>query len=174
MVIRTALPTEAQALALLGERLWRETYTGLIPQANLELHLAETFGLVQQTGELVDPANWTLVVDVDGAPLGYALLRAHGPKVATAAVPFERPLEVARFYVDRTLHGRGAAQALMAEVLARAGAAGHDGVWLQVWEQNPRAIRFYAKVGFIDAGDATYRIGEQVDRDRLLVQALTA
>ena len=55
MVIRTALPTEAQELALLGERLWRETYMGLIPQSNLELHLAETFGLVQQTAELADP-----------------------------------------------------------------------------------------------------------------------
>ena len=110
-------------------------------------------------------------MEVDGALLGYALLRAHGPRVATTAVPFERPLEVVRFYVDRTLHGRGAAQALMAEVLARAEAAGHDGAWLQVWEQNPRAIRFYAKAGFLDAGDATYRIGEQVDRDRLLVHA---
>jgi len=172
MQIRSALPTEAQALALLGERLWRETYTGLIPQANLELHLAGTFGLVQQTGELVDPANWMLVLEVDGALLSYALLRAHGPKEATPAVPFQRPLEVVRFYVDRSLHGQGAAQALMAEVLARAAAAGHDGVWLQVWEQNPRAIRFYAKAGFIDAGDATYRIGHQVDRDRLLVHPL--
>ena len=172
MQIRPATPADAQVLADLGERLWRETYTGLIPQSNLELHLAGTFGLVQQTGELVDPANWMLVIEVDGALLGYALLRAHGPKITTPAVPFERPLEVVRFYMDRTLHGRGAAQVLMAEVLARAEAAGHDGVWLQVWEQNPRAIRFYAKAGFIDAGDATYRIGEQVDRDRLLVHTL--
>ncbi len=172
MQIRPATPADATTLALLGERLWRETYTGLIPQSNLELHLAATFGLVQQTAELVDPANWTLVVEVDGVLLGYALLRAHGPKTATPQVPFERPLEVVRFYVDRTLHGRGTAQVLMAEVLARAEAAGHDGVWLQVWEQNPRAIRFYAKAGFLDAGDATYRIGEQVDRDRLLVHTL--
>jgi len=174
MQIRPASPADAPALADLGERLWRETYTGLIPSSNLELHLAETFGLVQQTGELMDPANWTLVVDVDGVPHGYSLLRAHGPKMATAQVPFERPLEVVRFYVDRSLHGRGAAQVLMAEVLARAEAAGHDGVWLQVWEQNPRAIRFYAKAGFLDAGDATYRIGEQVDRDRLLVHSFMA
>ncbi|MFN7959327.1 MAG: GNAT family N-acetyltransferase [Holophagaceae bacterium] len=172
MLIRPALPADAEALASLGERLWRETYTGLIPAPNLDLHLAETFGLVQQTGELLDPASWFLVIEVEGVFLGYALLRAHGPKAPGPGVPFDRPLEVARFYVDRTLHGRGAAQALMAEVLARAAAAGHDGVWLQVWEQNPRAIRFYAKAGFTDAGEATFRIGKQVDRDRLLVQAL--
>ena len=172
MQIRPALPADAPALADLGERLWRETYTGLIPAANLELHLAETFGVVQQAAELTDPVNRTLVLEDHGALLGYALLRTHGPKEATPAVPFERPLEVARFYVDRSLHGRGAAHALMAEVVARATAGGHDGVWLQVWEQNPRAIRFYAKAGFLDAGDATYRIGRQVDRDRLLVRSL--
>ncbi len=172
MLIRPALPADAEALASLGERLWRETYTGLIPDSNLELHLAATFGLVQQAGELADPANWMLVIEEPTDLLGYALLRAHGPREAGPALPFQRTLEVARFYVDRRLHGRGAAHALMADVLARAAAAGHDGVWLQVWEQNPRAIRFYEKAGFRDAGGATYRIGNQVDRDRLMVQPL--
>ena len=171
MLIRTALPADAQELALLGERLWRATYTGLIPEANLELHLAETFGPAQQAAELADPANTTMVIENGDALLGYALLRAHGPEAEIPAMPFLRPLEVARFYVDQTLHGSGAAQLLMSAVLSRA-AASHDSVWLQVWEQNERAIRFYAKAGFIDAGDATFGVGEQVERDRLLVHAL--
>jgi GNAT superfamily N-acetyltransferase len=173
MLIRPALPTDALELARLGERLWRETYTGLIPASNLELHLAETFGPAQQAAELADPAGTMLVLDVDGSLLGYALLRAGGPEIERS-LAFHRPLEVVRFYVDRTLHGTGSAQALMAAVLAQATAAGHDGLWLQVWEQNPRAIRFYAKAGFTDAGGASYRIGNQVDRDRLLVHALLA
>ena len=172
MLIRPALPDEAQDLAVLGRRLWRETYAGLIPESNLELHLAETFGLPQQAAELADPAFRTLVIEEEGRLLGYALLRAHGPAGAFPSFHFVKPLEVARFYVDRALHGLGAAQGLMAAVLDHAAAAGHDGVWLQVWEQNPRAIRFYAKAGFIDAGEATYRIGKQVDRDRLLVHEL--
>jgi ribosomal protein S18 acetylase RimI-like enzyme len=172
MRIRTALPTDAQALAALGERLWRETYAGLIPASNLELHLAGTFGARQQAAELADPGCHTLVLERAGALLGYALLRACRPESATASFHFVNPLEVARFYVDATLHGRGAAQELMAAVLDHAATAGHDGVWLQVWEQNARAIRFYAKAGFTDAGEATFRVGEQVDRDRLLVHGL--
>lgn len=172
MPIRTALPTDAEALAALGERLWRETYAGLIPAANLELHLAETFGPRQQAAELADPACRTLVIETEGALLGYALLRAHAPDLAPPSFHFVKPLEVARFYLDRPLHGTGAAGDLMASVLAHAVAAGRDGVWLQVWERNPRAIRFYAKAGFVDVGGATFRIGEQVDRDRLLVHDL--
>jgi GNAT superfamily N-acetyltransferase len=173
MLIRPALSVDAQALARLGERLWRETYTGLIPASNLELHLAETFGPAQQAAELADPACTTLVIEVGGTLRGYALLRACGPEVEKS-LAFSRPVEVARFYLDRTLHGSGAAMALMAAVLSQAASAGHDGVWLQVWEQNPRALRFYAKAGFTDVGGATYRIGHQMDRDRVLVHALLA
>ncbi|WP_243382979.1 GNAT family N-acetyltransferase [Geothrix alkalitolerans] len=172
MLIRIALPSEAPALAALGERLWRETYTGLIPASNLELHLAETFGPRQQAAELADPACRTLVIAEGNALLGYTLLRACGPEEGMASFHFVNPLEVARFYVDASLHGRGAAQALMAAALDHAASAGHDGVWLQVWEQNPRAIRFYAKAGFQDVGEATFRVGEQVDRDRVLVHTL--
>jgi GNAT superfamily N-acetyltransferase len=172
MVIRPALPTETRELALLGERLWRETYTGLIPESNLALHLAATFGPDQQAAELADSNCRTLVVEHGGALLGYALLRVGGPAPSMESCHFVKPLEVARFYLDRSLHGTGAAQALMNGVLAHAAAAGHDGVWLQVWEQNDRAIRFYAKAGFIDAGGATYRIGHQIDQDRLLVHAV--
>ena len=172
MVIRLALPSEAQELALLGERLWRETYTGLIPQANLELHLAETFGESQQATELADPACRTLVLAEEGQLLGYALLKARGPVWEGAPFRFVNPIEVARFYLDASLHGGGAAQALMSAVLVESASMGHDLVWLQVWEENARAIRFYAKAGFSDAGEATYRIGNQVDRDRLLVHDL--
>ena len=172
MRIRAATTLDAPALAALGERLWRRTYTGLIPASNLELHLARTFGPAQQREELADPACRTLVLEVDGQLLGYALLRAHGPDEPRDSFHFVKPLEVSRFYLDATLHGSGAAGGLMDAVLAHAASAGHDGLWLQVWERNLRAIRFYAKAGFADAGGATFRVGEQVDRDRLLVHDL--
>lgn len=166
MRIRSALPADAQELALLGKRLWRETYEGLIPSLDLEHFLAATFGISQQAAELADPTGRTLVLAEGGRLMGYAWLRAKAPEIE---VPVDTPLEVARFYVDRTLHGTGAAQALMAAVLAHASMAGHDGVWLQVWDQNLRAIRFYAKAGFIDAGETAFLVGSLSYRDRLLV-----
>ena len=169
MVIRPALPADAQELSLLGKRLWRETYEGLIPSLNLEQYLAESFGSSQQAAELADAACRTLVLAEGGGLLGYVWLRAKAPEVE---VPFENPLEVARFYVDRSLHGTGAAQALMTAVLAHASTAGHDGVWLQVWEANPRALRFYAKAGFTDVGETVFLVGSLSYRDRLLTHRL--
>ena len=169
MVIRPAVPADAQELALLGKRHWRETYVDLIPASDLESYLAEAFGPSQQAAELADPACRTLVLAEGGVLLGYAWLRAKAPEVE---VPFDSPLEVARFYVDRALHGTGAARSLMAAVLAHAASAGHDGVWLQVWEENPRALRFYAKAGFKDVGETVFLVGALSYRDRLLTHRL--
>ena len=45
-------------------------------------------------------------------------------------------------------------------------------MWLSVWEQNPRAIAFYAKVGFRDVGSADFHVGSDRQTDRILVTAL--
>ncbi len=174
MPIRPALPADAPKLSALGERLWRATYEGLIPAPDLNQHLAQTFGPTQQAAELADPACTTLVIEEDGVLLGYTLLRARGPEAEGNAAAFARPCEIARFYLDHSLHGSGTAQELMAAILAHAMSAGHDGLWLQVWEQNPRAIRFYAKAGFRDIGETVYPVGALVYQDRLLVHSLMA
>ena len=170
MEIRPARPDEAQALADLGERLWRATYTGLLPQEDLDAHLAGAFGPRQQAAELADPAARMLVLDRGGERLGYTFLRG------TPAPPFEgspmplRPMQVCRFYLDPSLHGTGAAAALMASAAAAAADLGHDGLWLQVWTRNPRAIRFYQKVGFRVGGPASYQVGRRVECDHLMVR----
>ena len=40
-----------------------------------------------------------------------------------------------------------------------------EGVWLGVWERNPRAIAFYEKHGFAAVGEQTYRVAGEVQRD---------
>jgi ribosomal protein S18 acetylase RimI-like enzyme len=42
-------------------------------------------------------------------------------------------------------------------------------LWLSTWEQNPRAIAFYTKAGFTDAGSADFFVGSDRQRDRVLV-----
>ena len=80
-----------------------------------------------------------------------------------------RPAEIQRIYVAREWHGRGAAQALMAEALRLAGSGGADAVWLGVWERNPRAIAFYRKLGFVENGDHVFPLGDDPQRDVVMV-----
>ena len=169
MLIRHALPADADAFAALAERLWRSTYADLIPAPDLEAHLAEAFGPPQQAAELAHADCRTLLLEGGGNLLGYALLHAHGPVPGTSTTLFSKPLEIARFYLDPTVHGTGAARELMEAIFAEAATAGHDGVWLQVWEHNPRARRFYTKVGFTPVGTTVFQVGTREYHDLVLV-----
>jgi len=169
MTIRPLLPSEAPALTALAARLFRATYAGLIPEGPLEAHVAEAFTPAAQAAELAAPGAAVLVAEARGELVAYAQLRP-----APCPVPGTATLEVARFYLDAAHHGTGLATRLMAACAAWGRARGHAGIWLQAWEENPRALRFYAKEGFQDQGATTFAVGELVYRDRVLARPLEA
>ena len=47
-----------------------------------------------------------------------------------------------------------------------------DLIWLGVWEQNPRAIAFYTKWGFVEVGAQTFRLGSDLQRDLVMAREL--
>jgi ribosomal protein S18 acetylase RimI-like enzyme len=87
-------------------------------------------------------------------------------------VPGQRPVELQRIYVLRAAQGGGRGAALMAEAVAMARAWGADTLWLGVWENNHKALAFYARTGFREVGEHLFRIGDQVDRDLILAMDL--
>jgi GNAT superfamily N-acetyltransferase len=84
----------------------------------------------------------------------------------------EAPVEIGRFYVDRPWQGRGLAQRLMAAARDAARDLGGITVWLAVWEHHPRAIAFYQKQGFRDVGSQPFRLGSDLQTDRVMVAEL--
>lgn len=166
-VIRVARAGDAAPLAELAERTFRETFAPDNTDANLRLHCARTYGVAIQAAEIADPRCTTVVADDGSALVGYAQLR-WGP--SPACVVASRPAEIRRIYVDRPWQGRGVAQALMAAMLQRARDGGADRVWLGVWERNPRARAFYRRAGFTEAGDHAFRLGDEVQRDLVMVR----
>jgi ribosomal protein S18 acetylase RimI-like enzyme len=45
-------------------------------------------------------------------------------------------------------------------------------MWLSVWSGNARAIAFYTKVGFVDAGAVEFWLGPDRQMDRVMVAPL--
>jgi GNAT superfamily N-acetyltransferase len=169
LIVRPAGVPDAPWLAALAERMFRETYTAYNTPDDMERYVAEHFGPTLQQDELSDPRRITLVAEASGRAAGYTQL-VRGP--APPAVAGPEPMEVARFYVDRPWHGRGVAQTLMAAAVEAARSAGARTLWLGVWEQNPRAIAFYRKCGFADAGTQVFVLGFDLQRDLILTLPL--
>jgi GNAT superfamily N-acetyltransferase len=167
MDIRPALASEAPALTGLAARLFRETYAGQVPEADVESYVATAFRPEVQAKEITVPGGGVMAAWEGRELLAYAQLR---PSPSPCPLDFSKPLEVARFYVDSRQHGTGLAGSLMKTCLAWAATRGHAGLWLQVWEANPRAIRFYEKHGFQDCGETSFLMGTMLYRDRVLAR----
>ena len=60
----------------------------------------------------------------------------------------------------------------MEAALDLATARGHDAVWLQVWEENARARRFYEKCGLRAVGGKPFLFGDVLEQDIVYARAL--
>jgi ribosomal protein S18 acetylase RimI-like enzyme len=170
VTLRDAVPGDAVALAALAERTFRDTFAESNTAADIDAHCASNFGPDRQLAEIEDSGWTTVVAAADDGLVGFGQLRWSRPP---DCVPGTKPQEIARLYMDKAFHGRGLAPRLMDALLTRAAAAGADVIWLGVWEHNPRAIAFYRKSAFEEAGDHSFLRGSDRQRDIVMCRQLS-
>ncbi len=156
-------------LAGLGARTFSETFAADNTPEDMAAYLAESFSLARQTAELADPASTFLIAEVGGLAAGYAQLHAGEPAEGVGGA---KPVELVRLYVSREWLGRGVGEAWMRACLDEARQAGHETIWLGVWERNGRALAFYRKWGFRAVGEHVFQLGSDPQRDILMERAV--
>lgn len=165
IVIRRGVPADAERLAELAARTFRDTFAADNRPEDMDAHEVEAYGPDIQRRELENPRMTTLIADSGEELAAFAQVRRDpAPPCVTGDVP----VELWRFYVDKKWHGLGIAQELMQHVLAEAKALGGRTIWLGVWERNERAKAFYRKAGFADVGSQTFMVGADVQTDRVM------
>jgi ribosomal protein S18 acetylase RimI-like enzyme len=169
VTIAQAQVDDAEAIAALGARVFGETFSHATPPGDMRRFLEETFRPELQRAEVEDPQRRVLVARIEGELAGFAMVRRHH---AEPQIKGPDPIELQRLYVDGRWHGRGVAQALMAEAFAFARGAGHRTIWLGVWEHNQRAQRFYRKYGFEVCGSHVFPVGGDPQIDLLMSRPL--
>jgi ribosomal protein S18 acetylase RimI-like enzyme len=154
--IRAAVPADADALAELHTRTWREAYGHLIvdpahPAYDVERRRTMWHGMLA-----ADPPRSAphVAVAQDGTLVGFA------DAATSPADDSPRPLELTMIYALEAVHGSGVGQALLDTVIADRPA------FLWVAADNPRARAFYRRNGFEPDG-ATGTFGP-IDTVRLV------
>jgi len=170
IVYRPAVPADAAELAAFGSESFVDAYAHVFNPVNLGLHVARTYSEWRQRRELEDPAAWTLIADRDGDVVAAAYLRWASPPANLA--PELHWAEIARFYVAKPYWRTGISSDLMVAALASIREREGELVWLQAWEGNEVALRFYRKWGFREVGEAPFRLGPELQRDLVLARSL--
>lgn len=153
----------------------RDTFIETFSEANkaedMERYLTENFSEEQLARELSNPDSFFYVAEVNGHVVGYLKLNtAHAQTEPQAA----NALEIERIYVLGSYHGGGVGQALYHHAMSVAEDRKASYVWLGVWEHNHRALRFYAKNGFIAFGTHIFQLGNDQQTDILMKKSVAA
>lgn len=164
-MIRPATLSDAAALADLGRRTFTDAFAADNTAEDLAAFLDAAYSPAIQERELQDASLTYLVAERHGELVAFALLRT-GKESEHVTDP--TALEVQRFYVDRSCHGTGLAQTLMASCVADAAGRGAKSLWLGVFEKNARAIRFYQSQGFAEIGKQIFVVGSDPQQDLVL------
>ncbi len=167
LTIRKATSADAEVLSDLALRIFLDTFGPGNNPEDIELHAERSYSREIQLHEINDPSLTYLIAEMDGQPAGFAMI---GLPRSEAASKFDRPIELFRFYVDKEWHGKGIAQPMMdaCEDLARS--LGGKTIFLNVWLENPRAIRFYEKIGFRKEGTTPYVLGNEMQTDWVMAR----
>ena len=152
--IRLLIDDDIPAFAKMAGTLFHQAYTGMMPEEDLILYVATSFTEEKMQAEWEDVENTFFLVTFNGEPAGYA-------KLSTQRRP-ERPepgkyIELDRLYLDETFHGKRIGKLLMERCLIFCREQGCSALWLNVWEKNTNAIKFYERWGF-EHVDVTIRM----------------
>lgn len=168
--IRRCTPDDAAALAIVGQATFLETYAHMLEVADIVEHCAHQHAESAYAGWLAQPgyALWLAEIVPNRAPVGFAML-------APADLPVDLrddDLELRRIYVLSKFHAGGHGAALMAHAVEAAREMGGKRLLLGVNALNARAIAFYIRQGFVQAGVRKFKVGAVMHDDLVLARDL--
>ena len=163
--ITPAGPADTALLVALARHTFIETYGPSADKQNLQRYIDVHFTESAVGRELADPAVSFFLALIGEKPVGFIKLRRD--RKPTGIVD-KRCLEIERIYVLSEYQGFSVGSELIRMVKSMAVEAGDQVIWLQVWQQNQKAIQFYRQAGFVIFETAGFEFGDEIHQDFLL------
>ena len=158
-------PAQLAQLQAIGRQTFTETFSSTNSEENLNAYLQYGFSTAKLTAELNNPNSEFYFATLNDKVIGY-LKTNFG--IAQTELQDPKAMEVERIYVLGEFQSKKVGQLLFEKALAIAKNKKVDFVWLGVWEENHRAIRFYTKNGFVAFDSHIFLMGNDKQTDILM------
>ncbi|RZJ68576.1 MAG: GNAT family N-acetyltransferase [Flavobacterium sp.] len=163
--LRPVSNNDAAALQSIGRETFCETFAAVNTEENLKQYLETSFSDEKVTAELNDENSEFYFAVAENRVIGY--LKVNFGESQTE-LKDNRSLEIERIYVLKEFHGNGTAQLLYNKAIQVAQRLDAEYIWLGVWEENQRAIRFYKKNGFKAFDKHIFKLGDDTQTDIMM------
>jgi len=162
MIVTTTSQEDFKTIQRVAKETFFETFSGSNTEEDMQKYLAENFSDENIKAELANPESLFFVAWEREIPVGYLKVNTGN---AQTELKDEISLEIERIYVKSEFHGKKVGQLLYDKALEVAINQKKSYIWLGVWEENAKAIRFYEKNGFVVFDKHVFKFGndEQID-----------
>lgn len=167
--IKKVVLSDIEALQKIGKQTFFETFYESNTEDNMKKYLEDGFSADKLTEELANEhSEFYFAMDGQGV-IGYLKLNMGSAQTETQET---ESLEIERIYVLQNYHGKKVGQILYEKAIEIAMKKKSRYVWLGVWEENPRAINFYKKNGFVEFDKHVFVLGNEEQTDILMKKML--
>lgn len=163
--IRKVDINEIDSLQKISKQTFYEAFSAVNTEENISKFFAEKYSREKLTAELNDLNSDFFFVLVDNRIVGYLKLNFGQSQTE---IKDEKGLEIERIYVLKEFHGKKVGQLLYEKAMEIARLKNMSYIWLGVWEENPRAIRFYKKNGFVEFDKHIFMVGDDEQTDIMM------
>lgn len=170
--IRRARACDENALALVGQATFLETFAGVLDGAAIIEHCRQAHSAAHYSHWLRDPdaAVWLAEVTPGNTPVGYLVVAR--PELPMADI--SRDLELKRIYLLGRYQGSGAGKQMLGQAVEHAKLTGAARLLLGVYAGNASALGFYRRQGFVDLTQRQFNVGGRAYDDHVMSLVLSA
>jgi diamine N-acetyltransferase len=165
IVVKRVTLNDIDQLQKIGRQTFYETFSAANSEENMSKYLDEKFSIEKLTTELKDNNSEFYFATLDDDVIGYLKLNFGQSQTE---IKDDKAIEIERIYVLRSFHGKSVGQILYDRAMHIARLRNADFVWLGVWEENPRAINFYKKNGFVEFDKHVFKLGNDEQTDIMM------
>lgn len=167
--IKKAGIAETELLCKLGAQTFTDAYAANNTKEDLEAYNKKSFAPEVILAEL-NEINTEYYLCFDG-PLAIGYLKLNFDK-ACEAFESDQTTELQRIYVLKEYYQHKAGMKLMQYAIEICTARHNKYLWLGVWKENYRALKFYQAWGFETIGERSFKVGSKLYEDYYLRKKL--
>ncbi|MBP8238358.1 MAG: GNAT family N-acetyltransferase [Saprospiraceae bacterium] len=165
IVIKRVRIDDIDQLQKIGRLTFAETFSEGNTDEDMQQYLEESFSTKKLTAEIFDEnAEFYFAIN-NHQVVGYLKLNFGASQTE---LKDHKAVEIERIYVLSDFHGKKVGQLLYETALQRSRQKKAEYVWLGVWEENPRAIHFYKKNGFVEFDKHIFKLGDDEQTDIMM------
>lgn len=143
--IRTPTEKDAHLISLLAAQTFYESHGSSASEEDIKEYEKEKLNVSLFEQELKDPRNIFRIAYLNNVPVGFSKLICNYPN---SKIKEPTICKLEKIYVLKEYYDKGIGKPLFNHNLEIARQNSQKGMWLYVWTENERALRFYNKQGF--------------------------